>query len=277
MSRRDKSPLNIHKPKGHKMSNETPESSANNLGRGHTSSINPVDEAPFIKTEDVVAKADTDSKTPELIATDADIKEDEVPVEHDASKIDPPADIELVVEPIVADISADLAPIAPSLDDAPVDYNQALAQNVPDFVTRQRGYLMDYKRVMDRTNRASEAECGIQQRRLLTVFYMLFNLKGRNFLIALDDLLSFIHTHSDYMFSDKYSFRALNKEVFNVGDTERIAFQRVLTLFKNIADPAERGNIQNRLDVDNVFFNIANGEELAALVKEYLTSHIPAN
>lgn len=169
----------------------------------------------------------------------------------------------VVIAPIV-DIG--LMPIAPEAE-VVVQIFESIS-TLPPYLARQRGYLTDYSLVMSRNNRPSSQEMGVQQRNLYQVLIMLFDLSGTEFITALDDLLQFINANRDYMFSDKYMFRAM--DVIAVDQAGLGVFKQLMILLAKIADPADRALIRNHLDLNTAVRGVRNGERALALITEFL-------
>lgn len=185
-------------------------------------------------------------------------------INADASDI---ASAAAALEPIApSTIAPELDVIAPPIEVAIQSFDSDSV--LPAFLARQRGYLADYTRVMCRENRAEPHEMGWQQRNLYQVFIMLFELSGSEFLTALDDLLQFINANRDFMFSDKYMFRAM--DLIAVDQSGLTVFKQLMVLMVKIADPADRALIRNHLDLNTAVRGVRNGERALALITEFL-------
>lgn len=244
--------------------------------------------APVVldKPDDIIA-TDAAEETPAADAESADgeAEGDVIEGEADTAAGDetanetPVADLVAAIEASdAASATAALEPIAPAtiapeLDviAPPVELAvQAIEEGsvLPSYLARQRGYLSDYARVMGRENRPSSQEMGIQQRNLYQVLIMLFDLDGTDFITALDDLLQFINKNRDFMFADKYIFRAMDVIAVDYAGTQ--VFKQLMVLLVKIADPQDRALIRNHLDLNTAVRNVRNGERALSLITEFL-------
>lgn len=214
------------------------------------------------EAEGDVIEGEADTSTADETATETPVADLVAAIE--ASDV---ASAAAALEPIApATIAPELDVIAPPVELAV----QAIEEGsvLPPYLARQRGYLSDYARVMGRDNRPSSQEMGIQQRNLYQVLIMLFDLDGTDFITALDDLLQFINKNRDFMFADKYIFRAMDVIAVDYAGTQ--VFKQLMVLLVKIADPQDRALIRNHLDLNTAVRNVRNGERALSLITEFL-------
>lgn len=227
------------------------------------------EETPAADAESADGEAEGDVIEGEADTTTVDAAANETPLAEFVADIEASdaASAAAALEPIApATIAPELDVIAPPVELAV----QAIEEGsvLPPYLARQRGYLSDYARVMGRENRPSSQEMGIQQRNLYQVLIMLFDLDGTDFITALDDLLQFINKNRDFMFADKYIFRAMDVIAVDYAGTQ--VFKQLMVLLVKIADPQDRALIRNHLDLNTAVRNVRNGERALSLITEFL-------